>query len=268
MKFRQPRPILVTIVSDLHINSTVGLVHPDYVGTENRTATQKWIWHEWAAFWDRRRAQIKEHKARHFVVLNGDLVEGRHHGIKEIVTPDEEQQLEMAIKILEPIAKTADRFFITRGTTVHDGSWCEVIGSDLGAEQTPDGKHCWWLLRSEWNGVQFNIAHPRRQAFLPWTVGGPENRLHAEIRYKYAVDNDGVPDIVIRSHGHRSGRSSAERPLVIFTPAWKTAGEYVRNRIDPDSLADVGGVWFLLKDGAYTWDFDNVTEARQPLWKE
>ena len=268
MRLRQPRPTLVTIIADLHINSTVGLVHPDYTGPENRTATQRWIWSAWGAFWDRRRAQIKEHKAKHVLIINGDTVEGRHHGIKEIVTPDEEMQLEMAIKILDPVVKTADLLFIVRGTTVHDGSWCEVIGKDFGAQQTPEGKHCWWLLRAEWSGVQFNIAHHRRQSTLPWTAGGPENRLHAEVRYKYATEPDGVPDVVIRSHGHKSGCSMKTEPLVVFTPAWKAAGEYVRNRIDPDALADVGGVWFLLKDGRYTWDLDNVTEVRQPLWKE
>ena len=157
-------PAVVVIVSDLHVNSTVGLcpqrVALDDGGTYQQSKAQRWIYRCWLDFW-----QHVDNLPRSalYVVLNGDLVEGLHHGTTQLVTHNEETQLGMALQLLEPVARLADYLFIVRGTEAHTGPsafWEEHIAEDLSAVRDEVGLTAsWWHLPLTVEGVTFDICH-------------------------------------------------------------------------------------------------------------
>jgi hypothetical protein len=264
---------IVTVISDLHINSTVALCPPavalDDGGSYKPSRIQRQLWRWWLDSWEQVEATVKREKAALYVVVNGDVMEGYHHRWTQLISTNPADQKRMAVSVLDPVAQMADHLFFVRGTEAHAGRgahWEETLAEDFGAE--PDeatGTASWWHLRLKAGGVLFSIAHQRRISTLPWTHGGPANRLAAKIVYDYGKWARRRPDVVVRSHGHKIDNSSKTHPvLVVFTPAWQAATEYI-NRIDPDSLADIGSLLFVCRAGTVDWRWIG---ENQYVWTE
>jgi hypothetical protein len=269
---KRPAAVVVAVVADTHINSTVGLCPPavnlDDGGTYQASEAQMGLWRAWNSYWERVDELAKGHTL--YVVVNGDAVEGFHHGSTQVVSANEADQDRMALEIFEPVARKAARLFFVRGTPAHAGKSAgreEMLAKDLGAE--PDevtGTASWWHLPLMAEGVLFSFAHHRRQTTLPWTHGGAANRLAAQTVYAYATSGDRRPDVVVRSHGHRFDESSRLHPVkVVFTPAFCLATEFV-HRIAPDALADVGGLIFTCREGAFEWEPVRFPPRRRKPW--
>ena len=251
---------IVAVVSDLHINSTIGLcplngVSLDDGGTYRPSKEQRWLGRCWSDFWDRAQALGGD---RLHVVINGDAVDGDHHDTPAIVTRNMETQVRMALAVLEPSAGLADRLYIMRGTEVHTGKqaqWEEFLAKDLDA--VPDdaiGSHSWWWLPLEVGGVKFDIAHhPGTSSRRPWTRGAAANRLAAWILSDYAESRSIPPDVVIRSHNHIFEDSGESHPIrAIITPAWQLCTPFGHRIGGSGKLAHIGGLLFVCEGGQYT----------------
>ena len=271
---RKRKNIIVAVVADLHINSTLGLMPKVFVRDDGESVwashLQNEVFRAWLSYWADVKKQVRAHKATLYVVINGDVCEGFHHGTTQLITHNPADQFKLAIDVLEPVARMADRLFIVRGTSSHAGTaahWEEVIADDLGA--VPDevtGTASWWHLPMDVNGVLMHFSHHRRQNTLPWTSGGAANRLAAETVYEYARSGDRLPDVVVRSHGHIFDESSRIHPVkVIFSPAWQLKTEF-SHRIAPDRMPAIGGLIFRCRGGQFEWEPKVYPFKRREPW--
>lgn len=256
------RPVVLAVVSDLHAGSTVGLcpasgVDLDDGGRYEPSRAQRWLWQCWREYWDEVARERDASGAALYVVLNGDVIDGAHHGTTQIVSGNLDVQGAVARACLEvPRALGVDRWFVVRGTEAHVGPSAqaeEAIARWLGAERDPDtGTHSWWHLRMLIGGVLIDCAHHGRTGHRSWTRWNATQLLAADIALSHLQSRERPPDLAIRSHYHRYADSYDAQPVrVIQTPAWQLATAYVHRRA-PESLADVGGVIVTIRAGGWT----------------
>jgi len=234
---------LLVIVSDLHCGSTVALCPPDYVmnddGTWGQNAIQRWIWEHWLRFgrW------VDDYTAgRPFVLLvNGDAIEGVHHGTKEVVHADPGVHVGMAVDCLRPLARRASRTYIVRGTGAHVGHSSEnAIGRSIGAVEVGGvwaRQH--WLFRVGDSVVsaKHHIGTSVRRSLRGTQLSANLEEERAEC----AAAGWPMPDVLVRSHRHCYGHYQTEDAQIIVTPAWQALTEYGW-KVVPNAIPSIGGV--------------------------
>lgn len=265
MKLHDDRPIVLAITSDQHNGSTVALCPPiielDDGGSYESSKAQKWLWQCWWEFWDRVKLEQQAHKAQLFTVFNGDLVEGNHHGTTQILSGNPTAQSKVVDACLKPVlALKPDAMFFVRGTEAHVGksaAYEERIALGLQKDGWPvhgdpdTGTASWWNLRMELQGVRLSAIHHGRFGQRPWTEGNVVYNLAAEILYRNAALNEPYPHIAFRSHYHRFFDTHEAHPVrVIQTPAWQLHTAHT-HKVVPESVASIGGVIVVIKDGSY-----------------
>lgn len=250
------RPILIAVVSDVHCGSTLAICPPEGVrlddgGRYTPSGPQVWLWQCWVEYWERVRALARKHRARLWVVYNGDLFEGSHHHTVQIISAHPEPQAYLADRIFGvPRSLEPEHTFIVRGTEAHvgpSGATEEQFARWIKAERNQTlERWSWWQLRLEPHGVLIDCQHHGRMGFRPWTEANAVQLLAAQIFFEHARFGWRHPDIAIRSHYHRYGDSSHAHPVrVVLTPGWqlKTAHAY---RVATESIAHVGGITLLV----------------------
>jgi hypothetical protein len=250
---------ILVVVSDLHSNSTLGLCPTSVVldegGTYEPGLHQKWLWFHWVKFWERVKAARKR-GYRLIVVLNGDIMDGDHHGTAQLISRNMATQHRIVVENLQPIFDLKPtKIFVVRGTEAHtgkSGQYEEMIASDIQAEQDEEtGSYSWWWLPIEVEGVQFDIAHHGRAGYRPWTRANATQMLAAELTMRYAQEGSDLPDVAIRSHTHQPADSYDNYPLrLLQTPAWQASTAFGQ-RLQPGSLLPCGGYIFKCRDGEY-----------------
>lgn len=250
---------LLVVTSDHHCGSTVALCPPvvelDDGGEYRASRAQQWLWQCWGDFWEKVE-QIRDEVGAESVIhaLNGDVTEGDHHGTSQIISRHsgiEQAVAREAMKV--PAAVGIDHWFVVRGTESHvgkSGKSEEALAAYLGAEGDPEAQtHSWWHLRMERQGVRLDFAHHGRMGQRPWTKPNVVANLAAEIFYEHAKRGFPHPHLSFRSHLHQFLDTYHVHPVrVIQTPSWQLKTAYV-HKVAAESLADVGGVVVVLKDG-------------------
>lgn len=262
---------LVAVVSDIHSGSTLAVcpyrVPLDDGGEYKASKVQRWLWRKWCDYWETIAALGKDYGLPVTVIINGDIVEGDHHETTQIISRNESTQFRLAIETLEPMLDVAKEIFVVRGTESHTGpssSMEEMIAADIGAEESPDGKASWWHLYIEFGGVTFDVQHhPESGSMRPWTAGAEVNRIAAILTYEYARTGDRPPDIGLRAHKHGFRDSGVTHPVRVFaTPSWQFQTAFVNRIGDGGKLPTFGGLWFVCRDGHYTWDWQPYQPKR------
>jgi hypothetical protein len=253
----------VIVVSDTHINSTVGL-SPNLVYNDNgdkveSNKTRRWLNRAWLSFLDD--AEQMTEGYRRIVVLNGDLAEyDSNNRSWQMISRNPSTIVTMACDVFEPLANMADKMFVLRGTEAHTGKNAyieEEIAKDLGAEPDPEtGTASWWHLRSRWAGVRFDIAHHVTMGTLPHTEKNAANKLAYLTTWAYAVEwKEPLPHIVIRSHTHRYADSGYNYEVRAYlTPAWQSKTAYIHRIGKANDKPQIGGLVFLCNNGKTTND--------------
>ena len=266
----------IAVCGDFHVGSTVGLIHSGGVilddgGTYTPSQAQRWLWQSWEDYIERIKKVSKGSKV--YVVINGDVVDGKPHGSVQVVTDNFETQGNMAVDCILPLASIADRLFIIRGTAAHTGpvsQYEEWLAKELGAEKSSDGVYSWWELEAEFGGVLFNISHhPPGGGGRLWTAGGPAIRLAAEIVQYYGGRGLRVPALAFRGHTHRRADSynNIRGCRAVIQRAWQLRAEYgYRIAAYP---ADIGG-YIIKADGSGGYDLEEISydTDRRPFWTE
>ncbi len=142
---------LIAVVSDIHCGSSVGLLPPGFVLAEGQeigqSKRQKWLWQAWTDTWNRFYEYAGDEPFA--LVVNGDIIEGVHHGTKQVISPDANDHLEAAVATLKPIADKAAKVFITDGTECHSANTEQKLGKILNAVPDPNtGRRSWDRLTS------------------------------------------------------------------------------------------------------------------------
>ncbi len=248
---------ILPVVSDLHGNSTVGLVTPtvnlDDGGTFRSSKGQKFLWRSWLDFWEVIARDKRKHKAEVWTAFNGDLADKFvKYQTVQLITHNDANIIDMILDTIEPALEVSDKKFIVRGTAAHGGQGGiieEIIGKEIGAEMDGDN-HSFWHLDLWCENVLYDIEHHGSLGRLPWTKANSLNRLVAELVIKYR--NKRCPDVALRSHNHRYGRSDDSMGTVAFAlPAWQLFTEFT-HRIGAIEPADIGGMYFINDKGKYT----------------
>lgn len=261
------------IVSDLHCGSTVGL-HPDTEtelddgGAYLPSKAQRWIWDNWLTFL--REAGATADESPLDILVNGDLVDGAHHGTTQIVSNHPNVQMDILRRSFEPVlALHPDSLTIIRGTEVHvgpNGSAEESFAASLARQglnvtrEVETGNHSHWHFRGDVGGVLVDATHHGRVGGRPWTKVNGTMSLAAEITMEHAMRKERIPDLAIRSHFHQWVDTGDAFPVrVLQTPAWQLGTAYVKRR-HAESLADIGGAIVVIEDG-------QITEVRKRLFR-
>lgn len=265
---------VMAVVSDLHCGSTVGL-HPDTPtalddgGSYQPTPAQRWLWDRWLLFW----ADVKAAAtgAQLTVLVNGDHLDGDHHGTTQIVSRNPLVQADIALRCWDPIlALNPDHVVLVRGTEAHVGqsaSGEEGLAKALASRgapilRTPTGQYSWWHFVGELGPCRVSATHHGRIGQRPWTKGSVSSNLAATIFYEHAVRGERHPDLALRSHYHRTADSGDSHPVrVIQTPAWQLASSFAF-KVAAESLADLGGL--LVRATETEWSVDKKLYRPDP----
>jgi len=225
MAHKTRKPIKrVVICSDLHIGSTKGLLEPGFTTLEGNkvslNAMQEWLWLCWK-------------KANRFIdeqvgdepfafVVNGDIIEGIHHGTKEIWSPEIADQRRAAVEILKPLVAKATASFIVRGTECHVQNTESGIGEQLGCVKDEEtGLHAFDRLVLELNSVRHVFRHHIGTSVRRGLAGTQLSANLAEEQVEAANNGEKIPRVVVCSHRHKFGLYQDTNGLLVVTPPFQ-----------------------------------------------
>lgn len=221
----------IVIVSDMHCGCQLGLCPPvvklDGGGQYIYSDFQREVWDYWCEFWGTWVPKVTRGEP-YGIVLNGDPIDGLHHGVTTLISSNIEDQLKIAYECMRPHVDKASVFYAIRGTEVHGGQAGkdeEALAARLGAEPDKVGRHARWELRIKIDKYLVDIQHHIA------TVGSAAYETTALQRlYVSACEEAGrwqekAPDVIVRSHRHRSAEtkvpSASGSGIVVTTPGWQ-----------------------------------------------
>lgn len=274
------RPILLVCVSDVHAGSSVALC-PDRVplddgGAYEASKAQRWLWQCWSQFWQHAAERRAALKAELYVVFNGDLVDGQVKQSTQILSANPNAQAAVVSAAMAiPLALNPERIVCIRGTEAHVGNSAsaeERIADGLRRDKRPivvdpdTNTASWWHWRAELQGVVVDVTHHGRIGQREHTRSSQVVLYAHDVHLAHTKRGDRPPDLCLRGHNHKFADSfDAVKPRVVGTGAWQLGTGYV-HKVQPDSIADIGGALVTIQDGAYQVEKVEY-KAERPTWK-
>lgn len=244
------------MVSDVHAGSAVAVCPPveielDDGGTFQPSKVQReWLWPNWLANWKR----VGEKRQKHDklgILVDGDAVEGHHHGSLQVVSADPAVQMWILRKLFEPVlALKPDFAIVVRGTETHVGKsagteedFARWLGKQgISVPKSDNGMYSHWHFEGEIEGKLISAAHHGRMGSRPWTKGGQVTNLAIQIMTERADEGNPIPDLAVRGHFHQHyDTHDACRVRLIQMPAWQLHTAH-SHKVVPETLSDIGGV--------------------------
>lgn len=241
MPKRAPKEVNnVIVVSDLHCGCKLGLCPPavklddgsgdstvEYVAS--RLQLKVWQW--WEEFWGEWVPAACRHEP-FAVVVNGDAIDGVHHGSKTQISHNFNDQLNIAESVLRPIVDLCEgRFYMTRGTEAHVGKsqeFEEMLARRLGAVPNDDGIACrseLWLMVGGDSGALCHLLHHIGTSASPIYENTALRREMVDSIVESARWGDRFPDVIVRSHRHRYNKDEFATHrgmgICVTTPGWQ-----------------------------------------------
>jgi len=276
------RPIVLAVVADPHANSLVGLCPDDGVKRKNGgkylpSPAQLWLWEAYMDWWAWVERLRSKHKAKGYLLANGDLVDGTvHHGNTEQVSTSGHDMMYLAKQVLLPARtwarKHSGKMWVTRGTASHVGDGPEdELGKWFGAEREPvTDQWARQIVKFDLYGVRIDARHHAPTGTSrPWLRGNPANIMAAMVYMEHKMAGYPHPHLAIRSHKHKFSMSGKNFPTEgVITPAWQLQTDWV-HQVVPESIADVGGVAVLITpDGEYALYHKTYTPEPPATYRE
>lgn len=224
-------------LSDTHCGDGMGLLPPSFSldngNTVQQGRTQKALWAWWREMHDEWLPYATNGEP-YAVVMNGDALEGVHHGSVAQVSQNMEDQIRIAETVLRPIVDACSgRYYHIRGTGAHSGQAGqheENLARRLGAIPNEDGHHARWDL---WLRLGKYLGHATHHIGTVHSPMSEATAIHAELVQSYVEAGrwgDEPPDFIVRSHRHRSYQvrfpSAKGEAVGIVTPAWQGRTEF------------------------------------------
>ena len=222
----------VVVISDTHFGCKMGLCWPagaaqDDGGPYKPSRLQKVVWRWWEEFWDD--WVPKATKGEPFdLVHNGDVIDGVHHNSTTQFSHNIKDQRNLAIAVLAPRVKLAQRYFSVRGTPAHVGQSSteeEEVAERLGAVPNEDGQHSRYEL---WLKVGGHLVHFLHHVGTTSSSAHESSAVNAELAAEFVEASrwgEKAPSVIVRSHRHRAIeiRLPSRRGYVTaaVTPAWQ-----------------------------------------------
>jgi hypothetical protein len=220
------------VVSDLHCGCQLGLCPPEVTldegGTHHHSRLQAVVWGWWQEFW---RAWVPDvcRGEPYAVAINGDTLDGVHHGATTQISHNLADQAKIAEAVLRPVVKACGgRFYMIRGTEAHvgpSGAQEEELARHLGAIRDEDGRSARYEL---WVAVGGGLVHLAHHIGTTGSMAYETTALCKE--YSEACAEAGrwglrAPDVVVRSHRHRHAETRVPQAdgygICCVTPGWQ-----------------------------------------------
>lgn len=262
----------VTIVSDLHVNSTVGLcprsVNLDDGGTYRPNKTQRWMWNYWLDCWEQTKEFVQGVDVK-ILLVNGDAVDADHKGrSSQYITKNTSTILKMAVQVLEPGLSLVDKILFIRGTPAHTGKDAEmeeILADDItiAVRDEETGSASWWNYRGMIENMTVDFAHHTSMGTLAWTDKNAANKIAADAIMQYTLAGQRYPQLIVRSHVHRHADSHDNYPArAVITPAWQSMTGYGA-KLNPNRLSDIGMITFLIDNNGIYNEKKLITKLSQ-----
>lgn len=239
------KPLVLVGISDTHVGSEVALMPRNY---ETRAGNkvhpnqlQAWIEGRWALM-------VKEvfkrvGKDEFILVVNGDIIEGNHHGGRQLSLSDLADQIDAAKQLFKPLVERATRVYLTAGTECHTREIETDLANAFGAERTSEtGRKVpnRWDLRM--GGGLVAVRH-----HFPSTTRSHLEASQYSIQMtqeKEAAVNAGlpVPTVLMGAHRHRYGSWQTADSLVVVTPPWQGLTRFGGKVVPQEREITVGAV--------------------------
>jgi hypothetical protein len=232
---------IIAVISDLHIGSSVALCPPKFEIHSGRadetqvveaTKAQMWLWASWCDYW-RYVWQLaseggEKKKHRIIVICLGDVIEGNHHASNQNI-PEIQDQVAVAMQILQPVKDMSDAFFGVMGTEAHAGTNNDT---EHGIYRTLEATEYDYQLTLNIDGVLIDAAHHSAAPGI-----NPLMRILAD----YPASSR--PNYILRGHRHVIVDTGANHPdtRMITCPSWQLKTSYGW-RVDQRRRADIGGL--------------------------
>ena len=266
---------LTVVVSDTHINSTVGLLAPrvnlDDGGQYKSSKSQKWINNNFLSFCKDVEVEKRRLGAPTVVIFNGDIADDNTHKTTQIITHNKADILRMTVDTLMPLVELADHIIVTRGTEAHVGpsaSMDEMFAEDISASKSAENIYSWWEFRGKLGGVTFDVAHhPGTFSGMPHAAHGPAGRVASIVEHDYAISGKRPPDIAIRSHNHifsDSGLTYETRAFI--TLPWQLTTSYGHRKGFSGRVMPIGGMYFICDNGEYNVHVRKFSPRKTKYW--
>lgn len=210
-------------------------------------------------------------------MVNGDAVDGRHHGATSQLTQNLADQARIAAdcwrEAMRCVGRPPTALYWTRGTEAHVGPSSEAeeqLAAELGATPDGDGRHArgdlWLRLGAGLAHLAHHIGTTGSQAYETTALCKEYTETCADAaRWGYEP-----PDWVVRSHRHRCAEVRVPtrhgRGTVVVTPGWQGRTPFAY-RIPGGrvTLPQFGGV-ALIAGGSELYSRSCVYEAeRSPV---
>lgn len=224
-------------MSDIHAGCRLALCPPegaqlDDGGVYMPSEFQLKLWQMWRIFWDEFVPDATKGEP-YATIINGDAREGVHHRSTTPISHNEEDQEEIAYKILQPLVGLCEgRFYIIRGTEAHVGPSAvaeERLAKRLGAIPNKEGQYARYEL---WKYVGPKLVHLLHHIGSTGSQAYEATAVHKELVESFIESarwRRDPPDIIVRSHRHRhiettiavGDHSSTGRATAVVTPAWQ-----------------------------------------------
>lgn len=231
---RKPAAIKnLVVVSDLHVGCRLALCHPkgahlDDGGRYMPSKAQLVIWAWWREFWDKYVPKVTRGEP-YAVVVNGDVIDGSHHGATTQWSQSMGDQVRHAREILEPIVKRCGgRFYMIRGTEAHVGKSGveeERLGRELGAVPDDVNQYSRYELFIRIGGQLVHLLH---HIGTTGSAAYEASALNGELAAMYTdAGRWGTepPRLIVRSHRHKTFEVAAPvadgKAGVVVTPCWQ-----------------------------------------------
>lgn len=240
---RNPPIKLVVVPSDFHFGSTVGLCSPLFETDEGSgyvaNDIQGWLWECWTdAIGPWLRGICKRDPFA--LVINGDMIEGRHHGTMQLIHHDIEVHKRLASHVIKPLADRASKTYVVRGTEVHTRTSEDAVAEQIEARPDPTTKRfCWEQLQLRVDGLLCHFKHHMGSSLRPWTSAaglGVSLAIEQQLAVEYCHE---APTVVVRSHRHKFGLYQGPSGLIVATPPWQMLTRFAR-QVTQASLAVPG----------------------------
>lgn len=219
----EERPLILAI-SDIHCGSTIGLMplrmqlYDGNVIEANRFQRMMFGW------WEECLAEFDAYRAdREFwLVLVGDLMEGVHHGSRQVWSVNMIDHATAACGLVQPIADKAEKTFIAIGTECHTRDDESAVGKIIGAEVCPDsGKHAWDVVILDVGKWRCHFRHHMTTTSRVYLEGSGLSIELGNEQLSYTRRRQRPPDICVRAHRHRFGVYRDESSMFIAQGAWQ-----------------------------------------------
>lgn len=248
----------VIVISDLHAGSTYGIMPPNFHTKEGNEIglndVQKWYWECWEDCWKWAYELIGDEEWS--VVLNGDMIDGYHHGTKEVWSNDESDHGIAAYHLLKDKISGATSIFLTEGTEVHTKGHEHALAYQLDSKGLnvvrPNATSgAWTTLRVEFGGTVCKFDHHIGTTARPYLEASQLSIAMGAERVEAARAGHRVPKVYGRAHRHKFGHFDDGYGMMFTTPPWQALTRFGR-KVVPHAIPQAGFIildWEGIDDG-------------------